>query len=142
MLISVSQRLSHSVYGCWSLQSAFNFVGSRQDTGLSSCVSVASVCHFLYHIAGVLHLVWRKNVSNVLSFFCAIEESTSSRIFYLAPCSDNIKDAFVQRKYVAISKPTKSKLVKQQTSLRVNVLSTRLEGSNLTLRSVFMPRLL
>ena len=63
-------------YVCWSLQSAFNFVGSRQDTGLSSCVSVASVCHFLYHIAGVLHLVWRKSVSNVLSFFCVIEEST------------------------------------------------------------------
>ena len=76
LLISVSQRLSRSFYVCWSLQSAFNFVGSRQDTGLSSCVSVASVCHFLYHIAGVLHLVWRKSVSNVLSFFCVIEEST------------------------------------------------------------------
>ena len=72
----MSQRLSRSCYVCWSLQSAFNFVGSRQDTGLSSCVSVASVCHFLYHIAGVLHLVWRKSVSNVLSFFCVIEEST------------------------------------------------------------------
>ena len=72
----MSQRLSRSVYVCWYLQSAFNFVSSRQDTGLSSCVSVASVCHFLYHIAGVLHLVWRKSVSNVLSFFCVIEEST------------------------------------------------------------------
>ena len=57
----MSQRLSRSCYVCWSLQSAFNFVGSRQDTGLSSCVSVASVCHFLYHIFSLmLHLEWGK----------------------------------------------------------------------------------